>query len=611
MKSFKNGLTVILTASWFLSCAYFNTFYNAQQYFKEAEEDLLKNQASDKLSKKTDESLAKAIDKCNTVLSNFPESRWRDDALLLKGKAQYYRGSFSIAKATLERLNSEHPESDLVADADLWLVRCRWKLGEGDASLDALLSLITEPKESKGGSARDRLALGHQMAGDIYIERQQLDSALWHYGISGDYARSSSERSNVYYRVGELAFENLLYNYALDNYRKVIDLGGDAKQVEKAHLQIVRITRLEKQWDQTVSEVQNLLSNDKFIGIRADLHLELAKLYETQSNFDDAISRYRLITEEFPKTLTSAEAYYHLGIIALQMQKDYGQARKYFDSVVKEKRASIYAPSAKAKKKEIDDLLTASAEVERLEAELSEIRGASRAGEQITVTDNVDGSETDSIASLLPSEIVSADTAAILNSLDENLYAVGELLAFHFAERDSGVRVFERLLKSSSSNVKRPQALYALSQLYAEMGDTSRAIELADLTMADYPDSEYAGAVAASRGIVIEDAAADLLKIAETQQASNPEAALKTYAELVRGFPSSRFVPLSLLATATIYDRQLNDMANSLLFYSKLIEQYPETEQAQFARSRYDELTLLQISLTDTIADTLSGTDEN
>ncbi len=449
------------------------------------------------------------------------------------------------------------------------------------------------------------------MAGDIYIERQQLDSALWHYGISGDYARSSSERSNVYYRVGELAFENLLYNYALDNYRKVIDLGGDAKQVEKAHLQIVRITRLEKQWDQTVSEVQNLLSNDKFIGIRADLHLELAKLYETQSNFDDAISRYRLITEEFPKTLTSAEAYYHLGIIALQMQKDYGQARKYFDSVVKEKRASIYAPSAKAKKKEIDDLLTASAEVERLEAELSEIRGASRAGEQITVTDNVDGSETDSIASLLPSEIVSADTAAILNSLDENLYAVGELLAFHFAERDSGVRVFERLLKSSSSNVKRPQALYALSQLYAEMGDTSRAIELADLTMADYPDSEYAGAVAASRGIVIEDAAADLLKIAETQQASNPEAALKTYAELVRGFPSSRFVPLSLLATATIYDRQLNDMANSLLFYSKLIEQYPETEQAQFARSRYDELTLLQISLTDTIADTLSGTDEN
>ena len=143
------------------------------------------------------------------------------------------------------------------------------------------------------------------------------------------------------------------------------------------------------------------------------------------------------------------------------------------------------------------------------------------------------------------------------------------------------------------------------------MGDTSRAIELADLTMADYPDSEYAGAVAASRGIVIEDAAADLLKIAETQQASNPEAALKTYAELVRGFPSSRFVPLSLLATATIYDRQLNDMANSLLFYVKLIEQYPETEQAQFARSRYDELTLLQISLTDTIADTLSGTDEN
>lgn len=143
---------MILTAFFFISCAYFNTFYNAQQYFDEAEEDIVKNRDTDELSKKTDESLAKAIEKCNTVLRDFPESRWRDDALILKGKALYYKGKYATAKATLERLNSEHSESVLLPEANLWLVRCRWKLGEGDASLQALLSLMSKAGERVKGS---------------------------------------------------------------------------------------------------------------------------------------------------------------------------------------------------------------------------------------------------------------------------------------------------------------------------------------------------------------------------------------------------------------------------------------------------------------------------
>lgn len=292
------------------------------------------------------------------------------------------------------------------------------------------------------------------------------------------------------------------------------------------------------------------------------------------------------------------------------MERDYEQARRYFDSVEKEKRASIYAPSAKAKKKEIDDLLTASAEVERLEAELSEIRGTSRRANQETVVVATDA-ETDSIASLLPSDSVPADTTGILKSLDVNLYAMGELLAFHFSEKDSGIAVFERMLRGSTASAKRSQALYALSRLYGEMGDTLKAVEFEDLLMAEFADSEYAMSVATSRGLVTEDVAADLMKMAEGKQVTDPEAALKTYARVVEEFPSSRFVPHSLLAMAVIYDRKLNDMENSVVLYGKLIKQYPETEQSRYAKSRYDELMLFQISLTDTTADSLSEIDEN
>ena len=61
------------------SCAYFNTFYNAEKYFNEA--DRIRLEKSDKaVPLRAMDNYGKTIQKCKIVLSDFPDSKYSDDA---------------------------------------------------------------------------------------------------------------------------------------------------------------------------------------------------------------------------------------------------------------------------------------------------------------------------------------------------------------------------------------------------------------------------------------------------------------------------------------------------------------------------------------------------
>ena len=149
-------------------CAYFNTFYNAQNYFRTAEEEISKKATGEKLTKKAEEALDKTIVNCNIVLEDFPESKLRDNALFLSAKSYYYRGEFSTAKKRLLRLKREHPASPFLEEAFLWLSRCKWKLGETEAAQSDLQTL-SESLAKERGNRHQRVQVAVTL-GEIHIE---------------------------------------------------------------------------------------------------------------------------------------------------------------------------------------------------------------------------------------------------------------------------------------------------------------------------------------------------------------------------------------------------------------------------------------------------------
>ena len=571
-----------------LSCAYFNTFYNAEEYFKTAEKEVLDTEHRAQLSKKTMDGLDKTIEKCSTILSEYPESKFQDDALFLRGKAQFYRGDYLKAIDSFNRIILEEPESPYILESRLWLVRCQWKIGEQDSARLELQELLGEINQlSEKNIKRRLLAIGYETAAELYLEQGEIDSVIYYYSETAKQQKSGNQQSRLYNKIAELAFKRSLNDVASNYYQKVIQNSRNSKHVENAHLQIVKILRIEKRWEDTTSEIQKLLVDNKFVGIRSQLYLELAKLYEMQSKTNEAINRYELITQEFQRSESSAEAYFHLGQIALKTGKGYAEARKYYASVEKERRTSMFAPSAKTKVKEIDAIIKVIEQIKQLEESFV----LSDSVITDTSSNDVEKRQTDN----------DRDSTAVLNELAEQFYSYGELLSFHFDQPDSGIKIFERLVNEIPSSSRRSQALFSLVYLYRNKDEPETSERYARQLVAEYPLSEYAEKVSISVGLEIYDQAEAILVDAEMAALINPEEALVIYQSMIEQYPSSRFVPFALMAMACICDYELSDLDKTLFYYERLIGEFPETEQTEYIKTRYEQLRETKDSISEAL----------
>ena len=137
----KNFLIINIILCTF-SCAYFNTFYNAEQYFKKAEKIRLEK-AGESIPVSAIDDYSKVIEKSKRVLDEFPETNYRKDALLLIGKSHFYREEFRLAEATFQQFEEEFGEEYLFESA-FWKSMVKWRQGKSQAALENLKEIIND-----------------------------------------------------------------------------------------------------------------------------------------------------------------------------------------------------------------------------------------------------------------------------------------------------------------------------------------------------------------------------------------------------------------------------------------------------------------------------------
>ena len=222
----------------FCSCAYFNTFYNANQYYDEATKIRLEKdgqavpiQAMDKYGK--------AIEKCKKVLRDFPQSRFYNDAILLMAKAQYFRSDYDLALENLNEILVDGSENQ-VEEAKYWKALCKWKKGNLQTSMNELNFLLTN------STSKSILSKCHLTLAEISSELLNPDSSLFHLKKAAKITQSRDEKGVIYGRLAELAFDLEQYSTALDGYSNVIAHSLSKEKIENAHLQMLKILRIQK-----------------------------------------------------------------------------------------------------------------------------------------------------------------------------------------------------------------------------------------------------------------------------------------------------------------------------------------------------------------------------
>ena len=549
-----------------LSCAYFNTFYNAEQYFKRAEKIRLEK-AGETIPVSAVDSYSKVIEKSRLVLEEYPDTRYRKNALLLIGKAHFYRQEYRLAEATFQQFADEFGETHPFEKV-YWQAMVKWKQGKSQAALETLTSNLVE------SLSNDQKAKVHLSISEILLELNEDKSALENMLNGAELTSDADQRGQIYYRISVLAFDKKDYELALSANKNVIRYSLSKKRIEEANLQIVRIHRLLGNWDVVMSEIKSILIDDRFTRIHGNLELELVRLYQMQGKNDMAKNRLESIIKDYARSRNSAEAYFLLGEIAMNEDWDLDDADKKFSQVSKEYQKSQYTPTANLRVKQIKSYKDSQTSIGTLLETFSNTQ--------------TDSTNSDSITA---NEVQTADLLPNYESLANHYYNMGELEAFHFNRPAESISRFMNIIDSLPNTEQYAKALFTAAYLTMEQDDTTKAIALRDTLLDKFPRSEFADYMRVHYGMDNLDGSSNqLFRQGELGWQSDPEGAIDTFKQILRQDKSSDVAARSAMFIAVMYDRHFSQADSANYYYEWLQSHKPKSEQAQATINRYEEL---------------------
>jgi len=544
---------IVIAAASIAGCAYFNTFYNANLFFDEAEN--LREESSDKyLSRSIIEKYRDVVEKCDIVLAKYPKSRYIDDAYLLKGKSNYYIGNYDEAENNFNSLIAINSEKYSNV-AEYWIALIKWKNGKSQPALNDLDRLSSNTKDEK------QLAKIYESIANIYLDIDQDDDAIRSLQRAAEITKNSIDKGNIYYELALLADKIGNYKNAIINYENAIKYSYSPDRISESHLRIVQLHRDLGQLEEASSQISDMLNKPSFQSIYADLNLELAKLEFAVNNNEEGVKLLDDIVVNFPKTEVSAESFYLLGNEYLFNLRDFSKADYYYQQIKVEFINSEYKEAADLRLNEINQYNLSKDNL-------------------ISLTSNTSASD-------------SLELAIDTTQIAQELYNLGELEAFHFNKLDTALVYFNKIINEYPRSDIEPKVLYTLSVINQDIGDSSKSLQYEKQIISDYPNSEFADYIrTTTQNADYGKSSLESLHEAEQLYLIDKELALAEYKNIINN-SSSEASARAILFLANDYENRLFLADSSKKYYELVIEKYPDSKQAKFAQNKLDELDLI------------------
>ena len=542
-------------------CAYFNTFYNAKQYYNEADKIRLEKDGQSTPIAAMDK-YGKSIKKCKKVLSDYPESRFRIDAILLMAKSRYFRGDYDLALDNLFDV-SKGGSPKQKEEARYWKALCKWKKGNLQVAIDELNTLL-DISNSKLIQSKCHLSLA-----ELSKELKKPDLALSHLKKGAKLTQDRNEKGVIYGRLAEMAYNLNEYDIAKDGYTNVIAHSLSKDKIEDAHLKILKKLRIQKKYSSASRKIKGMLVDDKFKRISGDLELELVNLYKAQGDKTEIETRLKSIVNDYQRTEVSAEAYYQLGGIYIMEKWDLKQSKEYFDQVSKESSRSLFSATAKSKSKSI-------ALYQKTESDIEEILA------------NKDSTKTID-SSLSISKNVSLSLTS--EDLPKLYYQIADLEAFTFKRLSESKSVLEKIIYDYPESEYKQKSMFALIFIHEMLNDSITAMKIKENLIKNYPDSEYSNYLNDSI-VPVSDLQHKLFMESENIAKKDYSEAIPLYKKTLNYDKTSFLAAPATFSIGYFYD-QVTEIDSALKYYSLVVNNFPDTDQSKEASTRISYLNLI------------------
>jgi len=347
----KNSILLFTVLVLITGCAYFNTFYNAQNYFGQG----MKSVKDDTL-KYDNEYFDKTIEKCASVIVKYPESRYVDDALYMMGVAYYFKGDYARAIDKLEFLTTNFPVSKFYDDAMYYIGLAYYKIDKLSKSIIAL----KESARFKNYRKRAGVMLCYAYFRDGNY-RDLMNTA--HLLLKENLKRR--ERLMILNILGEAEYLLKEYDTALKTFDEIKTLQESTEEKKKIKLRIANIYMEMGRY----AECKNFLENEsdpEFRMLLADLNVRI-----------DSIAIAKEIYIEIKETQApefAAKALYELAQIA-EKDDSLELAIAYYDSLIPKATGEILnkAKTRSEILKKISELKNKTEELDKAQFSLGEL----------------------------------------------------------------------------------------------------------------------------------------------------------------------------------------------------------------------------------------------
>lgn len=515
-------------------CAYFNTFYNAEEHFETAERIRIENLGS-KIPSRAIQEYGKAIEKSEKVLREYSDSRYVKDARLLKGKSHYFRREYDSAVSIFSQLIQEEG-FDL--EARYWLALCKWRDFKPQPAINDLEALISKV-ESDEFKSRIFLSLG-----EIYLSIDNSEYAYDNFDKGANLSKNRLLREEVYFQIAEISFQNTDFDKALDSYQKVLSNTISLTRIQDSNLKIVQIYRLRGDLEKSATKIQELLIDEDFNSIKAELDLELTKIEFDRGKIDFAIQNYDRIGKDYPNTQTAIEAYYLLSEIYLSSSNiDFEKVQFFMNESMRQNTNSSFKQIINKRRNDVSRLI-------QLDAELQKLKSSQKA---------------------------------------ENLFLSGQILAFNLAKYAESKTYFEEIVTKHQSSNYYSQSLFALYTINIKIGD-DQYLNYRDRILTNYPNSDFAKYIISSESIDLVHLPSKTLTEAEQLRDKDLNQSINLYKKVMSIDKSSDSSKIASYYLGMYYDYELSLTDSAKYYYQFVSENFPSSSQAETANKRLEVL---------------------
>jgi TolA-binding protein len=519
-------LTALLAGA---GCAYFNVFYNANQYFKEAER-LREGGGSGAAQYRS------AIDKCQTLLRYHPDSGYVDDALFMIGLSHFHLGEYVQSQASFTDLIERFPDSDFVERSWFYIGMSALRLGDAAAAVAAFDDLERAFPNSRYLMEAEYRTAEVNLASNYDTARTELQVFIDKYPNT-EFARQARVQ------VARTYFDQAKYEEATTAYEVALQRGLPKDLEYEARLHIA--LSLRERAEIILSDPALYEPRDLPKGLIVDLGQGEVEFSTANTLSDSARAerqRAEQMLEEAAQMLLrmrdQAEKLRNIAqhdieiAVTRALQGSPGRAIADLDVIA---RSNLRAEAAATAYYEI-------AEIHRRQGDLEEARNSYN--------------------------------EAVRQGTDKSVHNLARRKAQAITERLAAADK----LKQAQEVLEERRQLQGLVAPTAGEGD---ALSLQD------PRTK------AENDVRFEELASQLMRVAEIDlvELGQPRLALREYELVLSEFGGSSQSARAAFAIAWIYEHRLNNKVQALEAYRRVLRDYPESPQARDAESVVTAMT--------------------